>query len=85
MAAFRLGLRRELPHEAQALAGHADDVHAGQAGAWIPPGETGWLPALDDRSPDPEICPFLRAADDQMRIALGEDLAPTLRTLLNKS
>ena len=24
----------------------------------------GWLPMLDDRSPDPEICPFLRAADE---------------------
>jgi len=27
----------------------------------------------------------LRAADDQMRIALGEDLAPTLRNLLDKT
>lgn len=28
----------------------------------------GWLPQLDDRSPDPEICPFLRAVDDHDRM-----------------
>ncbi len=25
--------------------------------------DPGWLPLLEDRSPDPEICPFLRAVD----------------------
>jgi hypothetical protein len=28
----------------------------------------GWLPVLDDRSPDPEICPFLRAVDESDRM-----------------
>lgn len=28
----------------------------------------GWLPLLDGRSDDPEICPFLRAADEADRI-----------------
>ena len=28
----------------------------------------GWLPMLDDRSDDPEICPFLRAVDDTDRL-----------------
>jgi hypothetical protein len=32
------------------------------------PVDDGWLPALDDRSPDPEICPFLRAVDDRDRL-----------------
>jgi hypothetical protein len=31
-------------------------------------GDHGWLPVLDDRSPDPEICPFLRAVDDRDRL-----------------
>ena len=32
------------------------------------PGELGWLPMLDGRSDDPEICPFLRAVDDTDRL-----------------
>jgi hypothetical protein len=32
------------------------------------PVDQGWLPMLEDRSPDPEICPFLRAADDGDRL-----------------
>jgi hypothetical protein len=28
----------------------------------------GWLPLLDDRSPDPDICPFLRAVDQGDRM-----------------
>jgi hypothetical protein len=32
------------------------------------PVDHGWLPVLDDRSPDPEICPFLRAVDDRDRL-----------------
>ncbi len=30
----------------------------------------GWLPVLDDRSPDPEVCPFLRAVDETDRLIL---------------
>jgi LysM repeat protein len=30
--------------------------------------DQGWLPVLDDRSPDPEICPFLRAVDDRDKL-----------------
>jgi hypothetical protein len=32
------------------------------------PVDEGWLPMLEDRSPDPEICPFLRAVDDADRL-----------------
>lgn len=32
------------------------------------PVDQGWLPLLDGRSDDPEICPFLRAVDDAERI-----------------
>ena len=32
------------------------------------PVDHGWLPVLDDRSPAPEICPFLRAVDDRDRL-----------------
>lgn len=32
------------------------------------PEELGWLPMLDGRSDDPEICPFLRAVDDTNRL-----------------
>src|SRR5688500_7516128 len=32
------------------------------------PVDQGWLPMLDGRSDDPEICPFLRAVDDAERI-----------------
>ena len=32
------------------------------------PGDLGWLPMLDGRSDDPEICPFLRAVDDTDRL-----------------
>ena len=32
------------------------------------PAEPGWLPVLEDRSPDPEICPFLRAIDETDRM-----------------
>ena len=32
------------------------------------PVDHGWLPVIDDRSPDPEICPFLRAVDDRDRL-----------------
>lgn len=34
----------------------------------VSPVDQGWLPMLDGRSDDPEICPFLRAADDTDRI-----------------
>jgi LysM repeat protein len=36
----------------------------------IRPVDHGWLPALEDRSPDPEICPFLRAVDDRDRLVV---------------
>jgi LysM repeat protein len=32
------------------------------------PVDHGWLPILEDRSPDPETCPFLRAADAADRL-----------------
>jgi LysM repeat protein len=42
---------------------------AGRASLPTPiPVDHGWLPMLEDRSPDPEICPFLRAVDDRDRM-----------------
>lgn len=32
------------------------------------PADHGWLTVLDDRSPNPEICPFLRAVDEGDRM-----------------
>ena len=54
----------------------ADSAPIGtNAGTRSPNGDTapasGWLPVLDDRSPDPGICPFLRAAD-------GDRLVPPI-------
>ena len=40
-----------------ALAGVRDDVRRRAGGI----GQGSWLPVLDDRSPDPGVCPFLRA------------------------
>lgn len=44
--------------------------HVLEAGAHpaASPGHQGWLPILDGRSEDPDICPFLRAVDDTDRI-----------------
>lgn len=34
------------------------------------PVDHGWLPMLEDRSPNPEVCPFLRAVDETDRLIL---------------
>ena len=37
-----------------------------------------WLPLLDDRSPDPAVCPFLRAADgDTLGMPVAAPVLPT--------
>ena len=46
---------------------HPHVVGAGERSA-ASPGDQGWLPILEHRSEDPEICPFLRAVDDTDRI-----------------
>ena len=54
-----------------ASTGTAPDAETDAPAAGAPPpipADHSWLPMLEDRSPDPEICPFLRAVDDADRM-----------------
>ena len=67
--------RRRADDPAQSMEPAADPsmstVEPIQGGVGIPTSDRkGWLPMLDDRSPDPTICPFLRAIDDEDELGL---------------
>src|SRR5215207_1799202 len=51
----------------RAQASLADDGETRPSAA-TRPADQGWLPVLDDRSPNPGICPFLRAAAERERL-----------------
>jgi hypothetical protein len=55
-----------------------DEVAASVTAA-APEGRPSWLAVLDDRSPNPDICPFLRSTDGQGLIAPIEGADPANR------